>query len=188
MSPLNDGALDRLEANARAFQDEAARLEAAGAQTVTISNEGATVTVNARGQLVAVGFPPEPTTPDRWNHWFGEAYTRALEERPAVDVPTQVPGTPGLPPSDRPRAPEQDIVAAQIRADQERALASMIEPDVPDGASTAASGGVRVTVNALEVIIDAQATTEALREHQTVAEHVMVAYRAACRPFAPPAI
>lgn len=186
MSPLNDGALDRLEASARAFQDEAARLEAAGAQTVTISNEGATVTVDAWGRLVDVAFPPAQTSLDRWNHWFGEAYTRALEIRPEVHAATEVPGPPGQRPSDRPRAPEQELVAARIRADQEQALATMAEPAVTDGASTATSGGVRVTVNALEVIIDAQASLDALRDHQTLDEHVMAAYRAACRAFAPP--
>ena len=171
-------AIDRLEQTAQAFLAESARLQEAAAATATASNEGATVTVDAAGRLVEVSFSPDVTSPDRWNHWFGEAYTRALTERPPFEVSTVVPGHPGQPPTDRPRAPEQDIVAAQIRADQERAEAHMQTPQ--ETSATSASSGVSVTVNALEVIIDAQASTEALRDNAQLGGHVMAAYRAAC--------
>jgi hypothetical protein len=189
MSPLDDEVLDRLERNAQAFLDEAARLDEAAAAVATVTNDGATVTVNASGQLVAVQFPTTPTTPDRWNRQFGEAYSQALFERPEVHVPRQVPGTPGVPAPEGPRAPEQDLVAAQIRADQARALAHLADPDEGPVTSTATVRGVTLTVNAVEVIIDAIVSTEALRDHQKFAdlgEHVMAAYTEACARLAPP--
>ncbi|MGJ6979175.1 hypothetical protein ACSDQ9_01405 [Aestuariimicrobium soli] len=180
----HEDALSRLERTAQAFLDEASRLDAAASETATATNEGATVTVNARGQLVAVDFPPMPTTPERWNHFFGEAYTQALWERPDLVVPTEAPGPPGVRPSDRPRAPEQEVVAAQIRALQERELAEMTARNAVAQAEppsfSASSGGVTITVNTLEVIIDATASTEALRDHSSLDDHVMAAYRAAC--------